>query len=107
MEPRGSILLVYFAADESGSMGRNIGYLNDGVPNGTEDWRGARARLLAQSAASSITDDSHAPVGARGIPLRSLPCACHTVPVRKSRGTVKMRRERLRRRFVVLRSNGG
>lgn len=145
MEPRGSILLVYFVADESGSMGRNIGDLNDGLaslhdalqresfaaakvrlsvigfsdsaftylepadlrllngmpaliaegltsyasafdqldyrisvdipalkaqgytahrpavffltdglPNGTEDWRGARARLLAQSAAPNI-----------------------------------------------------
>src|SRR3981189_321684 len=31
MEPRGSILLVYFVADESGSMGRNIGELNEGL----------------------------------------------------------------------------
>lgn len=31
MEPKGSILLVYFVADESGSMGRNIGELNEGL----------------------------------------------------------------------------
>jgi uncharacterized protein YegL len=31
VEPRGSILLVYFVADESGSMGRNIGELNGGL----------------------------------------------------------------------------
>jgi uncharacterized protein YegL len=31
MEPKGSILLVYFVADESGSMGSNIGDLNDGL----------------------------------------------------------------------------
>ncbi|MFV8315698.1 vWA domain-containing protein [Mycobacterium sp. 23] len=31
MEPKGSILLVYFVADESGSMARNIGELNDGL----------------------------------------------------------------------------
>jgi uncharacterized protein YegL len=31
VEPRGSILLVYFVADESGSMGRNIDELNDGL----------------------------------------------------------------------------
>jgi uncharacterized protein YegL len=31
VEPKGSILLVYFVADESGSMGRNIGELNDGL----------------------------------------------------------------------------
>lgn len=31
MEPRGSILLVYFVADESGSMGRHIGELNEGL----------------------------------------------------------------------------
>ncbi|WP_197419795.1 MULTISPECIES: vWA domain-containing protein [Mycobacterium] len=31
MEPKGSILLVYFVADESGSMGNNIGELNEGL----------------------------------------------------------------------------
>lgn len=31
MEPKGSILLVYFVADESGSMARNIGELNEGL----------------------------------------------------------------------------
>lgn len=31
VEPRGSILLVYFVADESGSMGRNIVELNEGL----------------------------------------------------------------------------
>jgi uncharacterized protein YegL len=31
VEPRGSILLVYFVADESGSMGRNIAELNEGL----------------------------------------------------------------------------
>jgi uncharacterized protein YegL len=31
MEPRGAILPVYFVADESGSMGSNIGELNDGL----------------------------------------------------------------------------
>jgi len=31
VEPKGSILLVYFVADESGSMGRNIGELNEGL----------------------------------------------------------------------------
>ncbi len=31
VEPKGSILLVYFVADESGSMGRNIDELNDGL----------------------------------------------------------------------------
>jgi uncharacterized protein YegL len=31
VEPKGSILLVYFVADESGSMERNIGELNDGL----------------------------------------------------------------------------
>lgn len=31
MEPKGSILLVYFVADESGSMERNIRELNDGL----------------------------------------------------------------------------
>jgi uncharacterized protein YegL len=31
VEPRGSILLVYFVADESGSMGPNIGELNEGL----------------------------------------------------------------------------
>jgi uncharacterized protein YegL len=31
MEPKGSILLVYFVADESGSMGHNIGELNEGL----------------------------------------------------------------------------
>lgn len=31
MEPRGSILLVLFAADKSRSMGRNIGDLNDAL----------------------------------------------------------------------------
>jgi uncharacterized protein YegL len=31
VEPKGSILLVYFVADESGSMGRNIGELNAGL----------------------------------------------------------------------------
>src|ERR1700733_1068308 len=31
MEPKGSILLVYFVADESGSMEPNIGDLNDGL----------------------------------------------------------------------------
>ncbi|MGV0043630.1 vWA domain-containing protein [Mycobacterium colombiense] len=31
MEPEGSVLLVYFVADESGSMARNIGELNDGL----------------------------------------------------------------------------
>jgi uncharacterized protein YegL len=31
VEPKGSILLVYFVADESGSMGPNIGELNDGL----------------------------------------------------------------------------
>lgn len=30
-EPKGSILLVYFVAVESGSMGRNIGELNEGL----------------------------------------------------------------------------
>ena len=29
VEPKGSILLVYFVADESGSMGRNIDELNE------------------------------------------------------------------------------
>jgi uncharacterized protein YegL len=31
VEPKGSILLVYFVADESGSMGRNISELNGGL----------------------------------------------------------------------------
>ena len=31
VEPKGSILLVYFVADESGSMGRNIDELNEGL----------------------------------------------------------------------------
>jgi uncharacterized protein YegL len=31
VEPKGSILLVYFVADESGSMGPNIGELNEGL----------------------------------------------------------------------------
>jgi len=31
VEPKGSILLVYFVADESGSMARNIGELNEGL----------------------------------------------------------------------------
>ncbi|OBH55017.1 hypothetical protein A5687_03305 [Mycobacterium mantenii] len=31
VEPKGSVLLVYFVADESGSMARNISELNDGL----------------------------------------------------------------------------
>jgi uncharacterized protein YegL len=31
VEPKGSVLLVYFVADESGSMGRNIVELNEGL----------------------------------------------------------------------------
>ena len=31
MEPQGKVLLIYFVADESGSMGNNIGELNDGL----------------------------------------------------------------------------
>lgn len=31
MEPKGQILLVYFVADESGSMGANVGELNEGL----------------------------------------------------------------------------
>lgn len=31
VEPQGKVLLIYFVADESGSMGNNIGELNDGL----------------------------------------------------------------------------
>lgn len=50
VEPKGSILLVYFVADESGSMGRNIAELNDGLASlhdalQRESFAAARVRL--------------------------------------------------------------
>ncbi|ORV54148.1 hypothetical protein AWC05_18840 [Mycobacterium florentinum] len=36
MEPKGSILPVYFVADESGSMSHNIGDLNDSLTSLTQ-----------------------------------------------------------------------
>ena len=49
-EPKGSILLVYFVADESGSMGRNIAELNEGLASlhdalQRESFAAARVRL--------------------------------------------------------------
>ena len=48
--PKGSILLVYFVADESGSMGRNIAELNEGLASlhdalQRESFAAARVRL--------------------------------------------------------------
>src|SRR5436305_2822669 len=50
VEPQGSILLVYFVADESGSMGRNIDELNAGLSSlhdslQRESFAAARVRL--------------------------------------------------------------